>query len=135
MGALIRICQADPDVQRLVADRVYGGELDPMLNKSMPVASVVIRRSGGGALGPGARSYVPWRVQRTDFLCFGKTPREAGEVEDAIYQLIIQLTTTKVDNILVKSAVHSGGPLDNRDPDTDWPFVIDVFDVSTTPIA
>ena len=37
-----------------------------------------------------------------------------------------------VDTITVKGAVVTGGPIPGRDSDTDWPFTLGVFDVSST---
>ena len=147
--AIIRILLDAPGVQALVGDRVYGAELPEFEAQSMPRMTVVVTPSGGAALGPGARSYARWVTTRLDVFSYGKDPLQAIQVYDAVYEVLTQLTQTGgellpdgsfdyarravLPTTVVKGAVVTGGPISTRDPDTDWPYCLGIYEVSVTP--
>ena len=132
VAMLIAILRADVAVADLVQARVFGAELPREEVGHMPRPAIVIAASGGGSLGPGARSYVPWVVTRVDVQCYGAAPYGAFEVHSAVYEVMTQLRRTTIDTTVLKDAVVAGGPIQSRDTNTDWPFVLGVYDVSTS---
>ena len=79
LAAAKTILREDADVNALTSGRVFAPELDrksPHQNpQDMPRACVTLTNTGGGSLGPGARSRVPWTVTRLDVQSYGKTPQ------------------------------------------------------------
>ena len=131
-AAIAKVLRADASITALAGSRVFGGELPNREVQSMPRPVVVLRATGGGSLGPGARSYAPWRVNRLDIFCYGRTPHEGSELHDAVYKAMTQLRQTVAADTVLKNASVSGGPVQTRDPDTDWPYTLGIYDVSAT---
>ena len=131
-AAVVEVLRADASITALAGSRVYGGELPNGEVQSMPRPAIVLRATGGGSLGPGARSYSPWRVNRLDIFCYGGTPYEGAELHDAVYSAMTQLWQTVAAGTVLKNASVSGGPIQTRDPDTDWPYTLGIYDVSAT---
>ena len=133
LAAMLVILRGTPEIQHLVEDRVFDVELPEEQAQKMPRACVVLRRSGGGAIGPGARSYINWTTTRMDAFCYGKTPLEASFVHAAVEAVFVDLrrtlVATLVGDTLLHNAVIEGGPLDERDPDSGWPFTLGVYAV------
>ena len=77
LAAVRTILRRDSDIAALTEGRFYVPELDgkdPRGNaQAMTRPCAVIRNTGGGSLGPGARSRAPWAVTRLDVESFGKT--------------------------------------------------------------
>ena len=125
-----------------IADRVDGGELPRECVNKQPQEWVVVRPSGGASIGPGARSYAPWVNSRMDIRCYGQTPFLSYRVYDAVYKVMVELERRTIgdvdvgedaqETITISGAVVTGGPIPGRDPDSDWPFTLGVFDVSST---
>ena len=113
---------------------------DKAVIADMPQRVIVLRASGGGSTGPGARSRLRWTNTRLDIFCYGKTPAEAFELYALVEETLRDMDqrrsplVNKVDTV-VKDAIVSGGPIQQRDLDTDWPYVMGVFDVAATPAS
>ena len=122
---------ADPEVARLTSGRVYAPELPEKQAQEMSRPCIVLRNTGGGSLGPGARSRAPWTNTRLDVQSFGKTPSEASEIHWAVHEVLIALERTVVDDTVVNDVVVTGGPINSRDADTDWPFALGIFDLAS----
>ena len=130
LAAIVALLRADTDVAALVGTRVFGGELPQSQASAMPRHAVVLTLSGGGSLGPGANSYVPWTVNRMDMRCYGRDPLEAWTLYEAVDAVMRNLRRETSASTLIHDATISGGPISNRDNDTDWPYVLSVYDVS-----
>ena len=135
MAAVRSILLADSGVTGQVSTRVYGDELPGSQNQQMPRKCVVLSYSGGGSLGPGARSYVPWGVTRMDVRSYGATPYEASQVRNAVHMVLKFLRRTVAASTVVHGVTVSGGPLTLRDPDTGWPHKLMVYDVNAIEFA
>lgn len=133
---------ADADVQALVAGRVFVYELPQAEAVSMPRAAIVLM-PGGGWSGVGSRSLLRLVSLRIQVQCYGATPSEAGELyrraHDHMKQFIRDRRNvgTPPVGVLLHRANLEMSALFLRDPDTDWPFVLEAWDVlaSETPIA
>ena len=130
------------EVSALVGVRVFTPELPEAENDFMPNNCVVVSSSGGGSLGPGARSFASWRVNRMDVLSYGKDTYQALQVSGAVDEIITQLAQVSVPAVdtLLKNAVISGGPIQNRtfpliNRGPHWPTVLTVYDVHATPLS
>lgn len=153
LAAVRTILRADADVNALTDGRVVVPELDrksPNQDpQKMPRPYVVLKNTGGGSLGPGSRSFVPWTVTRLDIESYGKTTEECYQIHWAVYRVLTALGElpeeaggqgaslppdepgeTTLANTRIYDAVVTGGPLNERDSDTGWPFVLGVFDLS-----
>ena len=129
-AALLEFLLDDDDVVDLVANRVYP-ELPEAQAQFMPRPAVVVTQSGGGTIGPGARSYAQWDVTRMDVRCYGGNPGEASDVHRTVHRSIKQMERTQLDRGVLMNASISGGPVSGRDPDTKWPFVWISWEVSS----
>lgn len=126
IDALRRYLLADPDVSELVGTRVFGGELPSGQASSMPRHAVVIRYSGGGSLGGGHQEYSDKRV---DVRCYGSTIYEADRLWRSVGPALQALQREVHADCLLHWARRGGGPIDLRDPDTDWPFIFSSWQV------
>jgi hypothetical protein len=149
LAATISYLLHDADVKTLVDDqRVWAMEIpqfclehpDCREAQHMPRACVVVSRSGGASIGPGARSFSRWRNSRFDVFTYGATTYEAEMLQSAVYETLTQLGSNDQRDRLrmfhgtvLKAAVVTGGPLPGRDADGDWPYQMTVFDVSSIP--
>ncbi len=132
IGAVVEMMLADTTITDLVGQHVYGEEFDL---EGDPRKLVLVRSSGGGSLGPGAQSYVPWHVHRMDVFCYGEDMEQARRVYNAVYTLLHQLTRTVKQGTALRDATVTGGPLPGRDSNSDWPYYLAVFDVTATPAS
>ncbi len=117
--------KADVDIVALVGTRVFGIELPELESNFMPRKAIVIKQSGG--LGSGG--YLEHSSSRMDVFCYGETPYQARTVRREVYNVLKQLIRTVVDSTLIHSISPEGGPLDLRDPDTQWPVVFESYQV------
>ena len=49
-----------------------------------------------------------------------------------MYSAMTQMWQTVAAGTVLKNASVSGGPIQTRDPDTDWPYTLGIYDVSAT---
>ena len=161
-----RLARLDTRVAEVVGARIFGSELPRKQVSEELEPSMVVRDSGGGSIGDGARGRSQWNVTRVDITSYGKNPREAGVVHWAVYDLLTQIervaVLTQGENALnpnpprvqdprfpndptrmvkylfgsiIHDAIVTGGPIDGRDNDTGWPYVVGVYDVSSMPFS
>ena len=135
LAAVRTILKRDPNIAALTEGRIYIPEFDgkdPRGNaQAMIRPCAVIRNTGGGSLGPGARSRAPWAVTRLDVESFGKTAYESSRVHWMIYRVLVALERTTVNDTILIDAVVTGGPINEVDSDTGWPFTLGVYDLSS----
>lgn len=125
--ALAAFLKADVTVSALTGGRVYAGELPPKDTNAMPRKCIVIKPSGGaGVFGNGYQEYAD---RRYDVRSYGPTPYQAALVQNAAYHALKGLRREVHDGVLLHWAKHSGGPIPLRDPDADWPFRFESFQV------
>ena len=128
LKGVIEILEADTPLTDLVSTRIFGAELPRAEVDSMKRKCVVVKYSGSPG-GPGSADYTRLFEFRVDVLSYGETPFEADKVRRAVYVVFKELSRKAQSSTLFHRAVHSGGPIQVRDNDTDWPFVFDSFDV------
>ena len=131
LAAIRTVLLADAKVAQMTGGRVFVPELPRKEAQEMPRACVVVRGTGGSSLGPGARSRVPWTITRLDIQSFGKWPYDANQLHWAVYDVMTSLARTEADDIILHDATCTGGPIDDRDADADWPFTLGVYDLSS----
>ena len=135
--AIVAALNAETTIDQLVEGRVFGGELPNSEVAAGPRYCIVVQQAGGvGGIGPGARSFLPWRTMRLSIRSYGKTPTDADDLDGRVYDYMTKfhgLVDTDNETIL-RDAVASGGPLPLRDPDIHWPCVVSMFDLSASPI-
>jgi len=123
------------DADWKVAGRVFGTELPKAEIDAGPRSCIVVQSAGGGGVGRGARSYLPWRVIRVNIRSYAETPDDADALDYRVYDYMTGFHGLVYMNhqTILRDAVMSGGPLPQRDPDIRWPFVLSVYDVSASP--
>ncbi len=127
-AAIIAFLLADADVITEVGIRVYGDELPREDTDSMERKAVVVASAGGSPPGYAASS-LPLEAQRLDLFSYGGTPFEAEKVRRAVYGALKSIDRVKKSNVLIHWANPAGGVAAGRDPDGDWPFKWDSWQV------
>jgi len=122
--AIVTLLKADATITSLVNTRVFGAELPASEAVNMPRKNLVVQRSGGPA---GLGGYIEVERANIDIRCFGETPLEADKVRRAAHEVLKQYVRTKVGDVLVHSFIPVTGAISLRDPDTQWPFVIQTW--------
>lgn len=117
-------------LQALVNGRAFAPELPYGEGENLPGGCIEFQYSGGASIGQGARSRGRRTTVRVDVKCYGSTLWEAERVHWAVYDVLTLLERTVVADTIIEDAVASGGPIPQRDPDTDWPYVLGVYDIS-----
>jgi len=125
MKALVAIMQADTALTALLGTRVFGGDLPRAEVPSMPRKCMVLKYAGGS---PNS-DYVELTEFRIDMMCYGETPFDADQVRRAGHDVMKILSRKVQSNVLIHRANHSGGPISLRDRDTEWPLVLNSYDV------
>jgi len=136
VAAIVSALLDETSITALTGEWVFAPELPQGKAQEMPRHCVVVRGAGGGSIGPGARSRLPWRVVRLNVMSYGRTPNDADDLDATVLAYMTdldRLVDTENDTIL-HDAVVSGGPLPLRDPDTSWPYVLSVYDLSASPL-
>ena len=123
--AVMEYLKADSDIVALVGTRVFGIELPELETNFMPRKAIVIKQSGGD----GSGGYLEHSSPRIDIFCYGETPHQARTVRREVFDVLKQLIRTVTDSTLINSISPEGGPLDLRDPDTQWPVVFESYQV------
>lgn len=133
--ALVAYLRADPQVAALTAGRVYGAELPLQEAALMPRKALVVTAAGGGAVGPGARSYLAVGTVRMDVRCYGETQYEAMRVFRAVHGALKGLRRHPQGPMLLHAAYEEAGPLQTREPEVGWPLVLSVWEVLVAEMA
>ena len=108
----------DAGVLSLAGVRVYAGELPKTDASAMPRQAVVVTLAGGG----GPASDVPIMQIVIDVTCYGATGLQATSLYLAARSALRTLRRDLAADSLLHSAVELSGPMELRDPDTDWPL-------------
>jgi hypothetical protein len=110
----------------LAESRVFVDEIPPGETASMSRKCIVIEPSGPSVLGGAFQEYGDGRY---DIRCYGETPYEAARLQAQVYQVMKHLQRETHAGVLIHWARRSGGPIPLRDPDTDWPFRFESYQV------
>jgi len=120
-AAVIAILKADTDTATEVGTRVFGDEMPRSEVDSEPRKTIVVVPTGG-VIPPYAAGTLRLEVQRLDIWCYGKTLFEAEEVRRAVFGAMRGINRTLSAGVLVHWAQPAGGAAQGRDPDGDWPY-------------
>ncbi len=119
--AIVAILKADTDTAAEVGTRVFGDEMPRSEVDDEPRKTVVVVTTGG-VIPPYAAGTVPLEVQRLDIWCYGKNMLEADGVRRAVFGAMRGINRTLAAGVLVHWARPAGGAAQGRDPDGDWPY-------------
>lgn len=130
---LTTFLKADVDVAALTEGRVFGEELPVNQTAAMPRKCIVVESSGGaGAFG---RAYQDYGDVRVDVRYYGETPYEARKLQRAGYGALKHLRRSPHAGVLLHWASRSGGPMNLRDPDADWSFSFESYQLLLAEVA
>ena len=111
-------------------DRVFGEEVPSKEAKNMPRACTLVKTAGGVA-----QDFVTIGRTRIDVRTFGETPYQARTEYLKVYDLLKSAKAQAMDDVWFLSAVMESGPLSMRDPDTQWPYVMSIWNVMSREIS
>lgn len=130
--AIIDFLQADAQVTTVMAARVFGAELPPAEVSNMPRECAVIKASGG----PGSdMGYMKTNRNRYEIRTYGRTPLTAWDAHLAVHDALKQMVPTVTNNTKLNNAVQVQGPMQLRDPDVNWPFVLSSYSISASEVT
>lgn len=132
--ALVTFLSAQSFISTLVGTRVFGLELPATESKSMPRNAVVLKMSGGPG-GLGSSDDRPITRIRFDVLNYGATPLDALSVQRATHCALKSINRNIESGTLLHSAEQSAGPVNLRDPQGNWPLVLETFFVLAAEIT
>ena len=119
-------------IYALTGNRVFGLELPPGQAATMPRACIVIGLAGDIS---GAQDATYTRIGgfRVDLFNYGATPLEALQVSrvshDAMKAIHRAEKIVSGAGGLIYRANKSGGPIYSRDPEGNWPVVVESWQV------
>jgi hypothetical protein len=110
------------DVARM--SRVFGIEMPEAESKKMPRKAIVVRQSG---LGGQSGGYT--RVQKTliDVAYYGETPLEAELLRLEVNRFLKDFRRRMSKGFLLHSFDLVNGPNHLREPQTEWPYVLETW--------
>lgn len=126
LTAVRRFLLSNAGVAGHVGTRVWGEEVPQSETDNMPRKGVLIRRAGGYVLGVG---YIEIGDPRFDIYAYGGSPFDAGQVFQSLYIPLKQMRRNIQGPALLHWARPAGGPVAMRDPDTEWPMVLSVWQI------
>jgi hypothetical protein len=97
----------------------------------MPNHTVVVKQAGG----PGSLGWGRITKNRVDVWCYGKSLGHAETLRRNVTVVLKQLTRTVKSSGLIHSIDHVGGPIGLRDPDRDWPVILETWLVASADSA
>lgn len=126
LGIITKL-KANASIAGMVAARVFGDELPGSETASMPRKCIVVEPAGGSQ--SFGRAYQDYSDGRFDIRCYGETPYQAGVLARAVHTAMKHLDREVHAGVLLHWAIRSGGPLSLRDPDANWPFRFESYQV------
>ncbi len=136
--AVIDYLRNEEKVTALTGERIFGmpsNHPNDPLRKEMeswgrvPNKTITILASGLGA-SQGDASDVPEIGNRIDVRCYGEDSYEADQLHGQVYRAMKRLARHRRGDVLLQTALVSGGPLPGRDGDADWPYTLSVYVVN-----
>ena len=133
IAAMIVWLLADADIALAVGTRVYGVELPKEETPGQPQKSIVVKPGAGPMVRMGC-ARLGARVM--EFWAYGGSPGEAGALSLLVYQkLKFELDRVDINNTLIHDAVPVSQGVALRDPDTNWPFQMQSFQITVAETA
>jgi hypothetical protein len=131
LSALVAYLSAQAEVSGLVAGRVYGAELPAVEVPSMPRHVILVRWAGGSGTLVQARLH----SGRVDVWSYGITPFEANRLWRSVYPALKSLDRRVYAQTLLHGLREAGGPMNVREPATEWPAVIQSWQILAADVA
>ena len=130
--ALITYLKTVSGVTDLVSTRIWGGDYPETEVENMPRKNIVIVESGGPEEFRTARI----QKQRVDIFSYGEGYYQAGRVDRAVADALLDIARTTASDTLLHSAGY-GGRIRLKIPDSGWeyfmrPALIKVGETATT---
>lgn len=114
-------------VTTLCSTRIYGESLPVGDAASMPRACLVIAAAGGPAT-----EWLRTVESRVDIRSYGATPLAARTLAWTVYDALAWLTKRTIATGKLYKAMPELSPIALIDPDTDWPYTVTSFLVTTS---
>lgn len=128
--AVIKVLKTPQEIFDLIGDdvtrsvRVFGIEVPASESESMPRKMIVIRQSGlGGASG----GFVRMQRALLDVACYGETPYEAELLRLEVSRYLKDFRRQMSEGFLIHSFDSVNGPIHLREPQTEWPYVLETW--------
>lgn len=131
LGALLLYLRAQPEITALTNTRIYGIELPASEAQHMPRACLVVRFAGGVGPPYGVALMTP----RVDVWHYGSSPSQAQELWRRVYTALNAMSREVQNGTLLHAAQESMGPMSTREPDTDWPVVLESWQILASTVA
>ena len=130
-AAVIAVLLGDATVSGLVGTNVFGDELprDETDDIEQKINKAIVVSPSGGTPPSYTVGTVPLEAQRLDIFSYGENLFEAEKVRGAAYGALKSIDRVNISGVLLHWANPAGGVASGRDPDTDWPFKWDSWQV------
>lgn len=125
--ALIAYLKTDSDLQALAGTRIFGGELPDAENASMPRSSVVLRHAGSPNVY--GTAYQEFGDTRIEIRTYGATVYKGTELARIVAGRLKNMRRNVQAGTILHWATSSGGMMQLRDPDAEWPFTLTTWQV------
>ena len=127
LAGLRALLLADAALVARVGNRVYGLEFPraSVATNAMPLDSIVLNPSGG----LDARSYVQITRPRIDVWAYGPTASDAMWTLLAAHDALKYVKNATHGSVRIYGANQISGPVNLREPETEWPLVISSWEV------
>lgn len=136
MAALIGYLAAQTAITALVpSSRIFGGEIPKTQVAAMPQKAIVLRLAPGAPNGPGDRDMTDLSTTGIDVFAYGENFTEASKVRRAVYDAMKAVLRLKTSSTLLHYAHRRSGPMQMKDPDGDWPVVIEAWLVMASTVT
>lgn len=119
MAALIAYLKTVSGVTDLTSTRIYGGSLPQSEIENLPRKTIALRYAGG----PEEMRTHRVQQQRIDVYSYGEDHYEAGRVDGAVCEALLDIQRTAASDTLLHSAGYSGAH-HMRDSDHGWEYVM-----------
>ena len=117
---MIRYLRSLPVVTAALDNGRVLEEMVDAFAKSMPRRAIVVTSSGGPEWIGRTHNFVRGRQ---DVKCYGKTVGDAWELNGIVYNALREAGRANMNGKHVISVRPSGGGIQLREPEGDWPFV------------
>lgn len=131
--AIRMVLLADATILELTSGRVFDTELPVNEDPHMPRKCVLVRAAGGSnGLGRGTLQI---NDTRFNILSYGETRHLAATVDTAVYDVLKPLSPSVWASTYLHWCKSASGPIPQRDPDLQWPYVVRSWEVLASDIT
>jgi len=117
VAAIVELLLADPTVNMMTAQRVFGGDLPVSEVASMPRDCVVVTYVGGEQ----RRGTSPVFGARLTIWSWSKSFSAAGKLDGAVFDVLDNVIRKTIGHVLIHAVAPVGAPTAFKDADTGWP--------------